>query len=65
MKNITLMSDTLSSLLLFVLFLSPVAFIIGLIMVAASQNTRKTGIKIMIGAAIAFIIGFGTCLANL
>ncbi|WP_445454554.1 hypothetical protein [Flavobacterium sp. 25HG05S-40] len=65
MKNIVLMSDIMGGIILFLLVVSPIAFIVGLIMIAASKEYRQLGIKIVIGAVIAFIIGFGTCFANL
>lgn len=59
------MSDLLSSVILFLLFVSPIVFVIGIILVAVSKDTRKFGIKLIIGSVIAFIIGFGTCMANI
>lgn len=64
MKNIALMSDVLNSIIFLILIASPIVCLVGLITAAVSTKTRKIGIKIMIGAAIAFVIGFGTCLAN-
>jgi len=49
----------------YMVILSPIAFITGLIIIASSRDYRKLGIKIVIGSVIAFIIGFGTCFANL
>lgn len=65
MGNLFLMSDFLNWIILFLLFASPIAFVIGIILIAVSKDTRKFGIKLLIGSVITFIIGFGTCLASM
>ncbi|NNT71461.1 hypothetical protein HKT18_04440 [Flavobacterium sp. IMCC34852] len=65
MGNLFLMSDFLSWIILFLLFASPIVFVIGIILVAVSKDTRKFGVKLIIGSVIALIIGFGTCIASM
>lgn len=65
MGNIVLMSDFWGQVLVLVLILSPIAFVIGIILIAVSKDTRKFGVKLLIGSVIAFIIGFGTCMASM
>jgi len=65
MGNVFLMSEGFGQLILFLLVASPIAFVVGLILLAASKKTRKAGIITMTCSVIAFIIGFGTCFANL
>lgn len=60
-----LKSDFLGSLGAIIAIVSPFIFLVGLIMAIVSQEKRKLGIKLLIGSIILFIIGFGTCLANL
>lgn len=65
MRNLFLMSDFWGQVIVLILILSPIVFVIGIILTAVSKDTRKVGIKLIIGSVIAFIIGFGTCMANL
>lgn len=65
MQNIILMSDFWGEVIVIMLILSPIAFIIGIILVAVSKDTRKFGVKLIIGSVITFIIGFGTCMASM
>lgn len=58
-------SDNLVGLGLFLMTLSAISFFVGLFMTIFSKKERKTGVTILIGSIIFFIIGFGTCFANL
>ena len=65
MKLILLSSEILASIGMGIVFLSPIVFLVGLIMMIVSSKNKKIGLKLLIGSIIAFVIGFGTCLANL
>lgn len=65
MKTLFLRSDTLAQIGIALALISIPLFLIGLILIIASEKSRKTGIKLLIGSIVAFIIGFGTCFANL
>ncbi len=65
MGNIFLMSDFWGEVIVIMLILSPIVLVIGIILAAFSKDTRKIGVKLIIGSLIAFIIGFGTCIASM
>ncbi|MFN3753828.1 hypothetical protein [Flavobacterium sp.] len=65
MGNVFLMSNFWGQVLVLILILSPIVFVIGIILAAFSKGTRKVGVKLIIGSVIAFIIGFGTCMASM
>lgn len=56
------MSDFLVQLGICLFFLSIAAFGIGFIMLFF-ENRRELGLKIILGSVVAFIIGFGSCVA--
>ncbi len=60
---IPLNSDFLIQLSIYLMLISPIISLIGLVMAIASKKNKKTGIKLLIGSSIVFIIGFGTCVA--
>lgn len=64
MNTVFLKSDVLAQFGIVLALLSIPLFLIGLIVAIASQKNRKVGLKLLIGSIIAFIIGFGTCIAN-
>jgi uncharacterized protein with PQ loop repeat len=57
------MNDFLVNLGTMVAIFSALGFIIGCFMIF-SEKDRKIGLKFMVFSTIAFIIGFGTCVAN-
>lgn len=57
------MKDFLAPLSMIVVLISVVGFFIGLLMVCF-ESQRKLGLKILITSVIAFVIGFGTCVAT-
>jgi hypothetical protein len=59
------MSDFLGQVIMLILILSPIVFVIGIILAAVSKDTKKLGVKLIIGSVITFIIGLGTCIANM
>ncbi|HKX85402.1 MAG TPA: hypothetical protein VJL37_01930 [Flavobacterium sp.] len=65
MKTLFLRSEIFAEIGIALALISIPLFVIGLIMIIASQKSRKIGIKLLIGSVIAFVIGFGTCFANL
>ncbi len=65
MNAILLNSDLLGSMGAIIALVSPFVFLTGLLMIIFSEKNRKLGIKLLIGSVIAFIVGFGTCFANL
>lgn len=65
MEIIFLNSDILGSLGAIIALVSPIVFLVGLLMTIFSAKNRKMGIRLLIGSVIAFIVGFGTCFANL
>lgn len=65
MNTILLKSDTLAGIGMILAIVSSFVFLVGLIIIIASQKNRKIGLKLLIGSVIAFIIGFGTCFVNL
>jgi NhaP-type Na+/H+ or K+/H+ antiporter len=57
--------DFSASLSIIFLVVSPILFIAGLIVAIASKgDNRKTGLLMVLGAVISFIIGFGICASN-
>ena len=56
--------EFLSSLAMIMIFGSPFVFIAGLIVTAVNNDNRKTGLLLVIGSVICFIIGFGICVSN-
>lgn len=64
MKTFFLQSEILLQIGMALAVLSAPLFLVGLIMIIASEKSRKIGIKLLIGSIITFVIGFGTCFAN-
>ncbi len=58
-------SDILASIGAIIACIAPIVFLTGVIMAIVSKTNRKTAVKMIIFSIIGFIIGFGTCLANL
>ena len=56
--------DFFSILSAILLFGCPFIFIAGLIITLANKDKSKLGLKLLIGAVVGFIIGFGICLNN-
>lgn len=50
-------------LLVIVLFLSAIAFLIGLYKVLLDKEDKEFGVKLLTYSVIIFIIGFGSCTA--
>jgi hypothetical protein len=57
-------SDNLVGLGMIIMVLSTISFLVGLFMAIFSKKDRKTGVNLLIGSIVFFIIGFGTCAAN-
>ena len=55
--------DNLFFIISFILLISVVVFIVGLIMIISykTEETKKIATKMIIYSVIAFIIGFGSC----
>lgn len=58
-------SDILASIGAIIACIAPIVFLVGLITAIVSKPNRKLAVKLIIFSIIGFIIGFGTCLANL
>jgi disulfide bond formation protein DsbB len=65
MNTFFLKSEFLAEIAIVMVIASPFVFLTGLILLIASPKNKKVAIKLLIGSIIGFIIGFGTCLANL
>lgn len=59
------MGDILATIGAIIAFICPFLFLVGLMILLVSAQKRQIGIKLIIISIIGFIIGFGTCLANL
>ncbi|WP_185963927.1 hypothetical protein [Flavobacterium restrictum] len=47
-----------------VVFISAITFLVGIFM-QFSEESKKLGLKMILYSVIAFVIGFGTCIATL
>jgi len=56
-------NDFLVSAAIIIVLISVLVFFVGIVFLFIDKN-KKTGLKLIIGSIIAFIIGFGTCFAN-
>jgi hypothetical protein len=58
------MEDSLITILIILTVVSPLVFLVGLIMciVSKEEANRKLGIKLLIFSLISFLIGIGGCL---
>ncbi len=66
MLTILLSSNALMELSILSIIISPLLLLAGLIVYfSAKDENKKIGVKLMIASFILFIIGFGTCFANL
>ena len=59
------MNDFLASLIIFLMVLSPVLFLAGLIVLIVSKEKRRFGLYMILAAAMLFVIGFGACIASI
>ena len=57
------MKNFIAEFSLFVIFISTLIFIIGFLMIF-SEEKRKLGLKMLLYSVIAFMIGFGACVAS-
>jgi hypothetical protein len=58
------MEDSLMTILIVLTVVSPLVFLVGLIMciVSKEEANRKLGVKLLICSVISFVIGIGGCL---
>ena len=59
------MNDFLASLIIFLMVLSPILFLAGLIVLIVSKEKRRLGLYMIVASAMLFVIGFGACVASI
>jgi hypothetical protein len=58
------MREIISSLSMLLVALSAIAFFVSIVMVIFDTKNRKLSLRILLFSIIAFVIGFGTCVAS-